>query len=142
MTYLHLKYLHMTLVLVSVLCFNLRFFMRMDKPSDSLPKWSKILPHVNDTFLLVSGVTLMGYSGWVPFGNAPWLGWKLVLLVVYVFLGHKAMKTCPRQRAWLWWGLGMACVIAMAVLALYKPLLMRAVFGFVILGRLGMLLEP
>ena len=123
MTYLHLKYMHMTLVLVSVLFFNLRFFMRMGKPSDSLPKWSKILPHVNDTFLLVSGVMLMGYSGWVPFGNAPWLGWKLVLLVVYVLLGHKAMKTIPERQAWLWWALGMACVTAMAVLALYKPLL-------------------
>ena len=123
MTYLYLKYLHMALVLVSVLLFNGRFLLRMSKPQDTLPKWLKILPHVNDTLLLGSGLALVWLSGWVPFGNAPWLGWKLVLLVVYVGLGHKAMKTIPQFQAWLWWVLAIACVSAMAALAMYKPLL-------------------
>ncbi len=88
MTYLNLKYLHMALVLVSVLLFNGRFLLRMSKPQDTLPKWLKLLPHVNDTLLLGSGLVLVWLSGWVPFGNAPWLGWKLVLLVVYVGVGQ------------------------------------------------------
>ena len=123
MTYLNLKYLHMALVLVSVLLFNGRFWLRMSKPQDTLPKWLKILPHVNDTLLLSSGLALVWLSGWVPFGNAPWLGWKLVLLVVYVGLGHKAMKTIPQPQAWLWWVLAIVSVSAMAALAMHKPLL-------------------
>ena len=123
MTYLNLKYLHMALVLLSVLLFNGRFLLRMSKPQDTLPKWLKILPHVNDTLLLGSGLVLVWLSGWVPFGNASWLGWKLVLLVVYVGLGHKAMKAIPQIQAWLWWVLAIACVSAMAALAMYKPLL-------------------
>ena len=113
----------MALVLLSVLLFNGRFLLRMSKPQDTLPKWLKILPHVNDTLLLGSGLALVWLSGWVPFGNAPWLGWKLVLLVVYVGLGHKAMKTIPQFQAWLWWVLAIACVSAMAALAMHKPLL-------------------
>lgn len=113
----------MALVLLSVLLFNGRFLLRMSKPQDTLPKWLKLLPHVNDTLLLGSGLVLVWLSGWVPFGNAPWLGWKLVLLVVYVGLGHKAMKTIPQFQAWLWWVLAIACVSAMAALAMYKPLL-------------------
>ena len=123
MTYLNLKYLHMALVLLSVLLFNGRFLLRMSKPQDTLPKWLKILPHVNDTLLLGSGLVLVWLSGWVPFGNASWLGWKLVLLVVYVGLGHKAMKTIPQFQAWLWWVLAIACVSAMAALVMHKPLL-------------------
>ena len=123
MTYLYLKYLHMALVLLSVLLFNGRFLLRMSKPQDTLPKWLKILPHVNDTLLLGSGLVLVWLSGWVPFGNASWLGWKLVLLVVYVGMGYKAMQTSPRHQAWLWWVLAIACVSGMAVLAMHKPLL-------------------
>ena len=123
MTYLNLKYLHMALVLLSVLLFNGRFLLRMSKPQDTLPKWLKILPHVNDTLLLGSGLALVWLSGWVPFGNALWLGWKLVLLVVYVGLGHKAMKANPQFQAWLWWVLAIACVSTMAALAMHKPLL-------------------
>ena len=123
MTYFYLKYLHMALVLVSVLLFNGRFLLRMSKPQDTLPKWLNRLPHVNDTVLLASGLVLVWLSGWVPFGNASWLGWKLVLLVVYVGMGYKAMKTSPRRQAWLWWVLAIASVSAMAVLAMHKPLL-------------------
>ena len=123
MTYFYLKYLHMALVLVCVLLFNGRFLLRMSKPQDTLPKWLNRLPHVNDTVLLASGLVLVWLSGWVPFGNASWLGWKLVLLVVYVGLGHKAMKAIPQFQAWLWWVLAIACVSAMAALAMYKPLL-------------------
>ena len=123
MTYLNLKYLHMALVLLSVLLFNGRFLLRMSKPQDTLPKWLKILPHVNDTLLLGSGLVLVWLSGWVPFGNAMWLGWKLVLLVVYVLLGYQTLKKTPQRRAWLWWLMSMVCVLAMASLAHFKPLL-------------------
>ena len=123
MTYLYLKYLHMALVLVSVLLFNGRFLLRMSKPQDTLPKWLNRLPHANDTVLLTSGLVLVWLSGWVPFGNSSWLGWKLVLLVVYVGMGYKAMQTSPRHQAWLWWVLAIACVSGMAVLAMHKPLL-------------------
>ena len=115
--------LSVVLVLLSVLLFNLRFGLYMCQKGHVLPKWSKIVPHVNDSLLLVSGLGLLHVGGWVPFGNASWLGWKLVLLVVYVGMGHKAMKAIPQFQAWLWWVLAIACVSAMAALAMNKPLL-------------------
>ena len=123
MTYLALKHTHMTLVLISVLLFNWRFGMHMCQKASHLPKWSKIAPHVNDSLLLLSGLGLLHFSGWVPFGNAMWLGWKLVLLVVYVLLGYQTLKKTPQRRAWLWWLMSMVCVLAMASLAHFKPLL-------------------
>ena len=123
MTYLTLKHAHMVLVLLSVLLFNLRFGLYMCQKGHVLPKWSKIVPHVNDSLLLVSGLGLLHVGGWVPFGNAMWLGWKLVLLVMYVLLGYHTLQKTPQRRAWLWWLFSMACVLAMASLAHFKPLL-------------------
>lgn len=49
-------------------------------------KLLKILPHVADTLLVVSGVVMMFTFGW---GLEPWLIGKIVLLVVYAFFAAK-----------------------------------------------------
>ena len=57
-----------------------------------------------------------------PFGNADWLGVKLLLLLVYIGIGVVAIKSTPRSgRANAGYALCMVCVLVMIYLARYKP---------------------
>lgn len=51
----------------------------------------RVLPHVIDTVLLASAVALVVWSRQIPFVQ-PWLGAKLVALLVYILLGTIAIK--------------------------------------------------
>ncbi len=50
-----LKHLHMTLALVSLLLFAYRWSLALSGSARLQQKWLKILPHINDTFLLLLG---------------------------------------------------------------------------------------
>jgi len=54
-------------------------------------RWVKIVPHVVDTLLLVSALTLVFWSGQYPF-EQPWLTAKVLALIVYIVLGTIALK--------------------------------------------------
>lgn len=54
-------------------------------------KFTKIAPHVIDTLLLGSAITLLFIIGQYPFINH-WLTAKLIGLVVYIVLGTIAIK--------------------------------------------------
>ncbi|MDO5686911.1 MAG: SirB2 family protein [Neisseria sp.] len=120
--YFQLKDLHITLVSLSVLLFNLRYFLRFAFPYRPLrPLWRRV-PHVVDTFLLASGVTLAVLTYAVPFWVAQWLGVKLVLLVFYVLFGAFALRSRPRGGEALFnYAMAMACVLLMVLMAYYKP---------------------
>lgn len=98
-----LKHLHMTFALLSFLGFTLRgIWMLME--SDLLRRrWVKILPHINDTLLLLSALVLAGMMGLSP-GAHPWLLTKIIALFVYIGLGVLAFrhpKKAVRTGAWL-----------------------------------------
>ena len=52
---------------------------------------ARVVPHVVDTVLLASAVTLSMLSGQFPFAQ-PWLTAKLIGLVFYVLLGTIALR--------------------------------------------------
>ena len=54
-------------------------------------KWIKILPHINDTVLLLTGVTLAIQIQQYPFTHH-WLTVKIICLLAYILLGMVAMK--------------------------------------------------
>lgn len=54
-------------------------------------KFVKVAPHVIDTLLLVSALTLVLMSGQYPFVQG-WLTAKLLALIAYVVLGTLALK--------------------------------------------------
>ncbi len=64
----------------------------------------KIAPHVNDTLLLLSAVTLAYLLNISPFTHA-WLAAKLIALVVYIILGMVAFRFAKtdagRTMAWI-----------------------------------------
>lgn len=91
-TYQLLKHIHLTTVAITLALFVLRgVWMMLDSPMLQR-RWVRILPHVNDTVLLVSAVW-MAVAVWrYPMVHHGWITAKLVALVAYILLGTVALK--------------------------------------------------
>ena len=96
--YLILKPLHVSFVLVSYSLFLLRGIWMLRASPRLQRRWVRVLPHVNDTLLLASGITLAVLTHQSP-GSHPWLAAKIAALVVYIGLGTVAFK---RRKLWAW----------------------------------------
>lgn len=91
MDYLVIKQLHMGCAAVSFSLFLLRGAWMLKESSMLARRWVRILPHLVDTVLLGSAITLAFISSQYPFAQA-WLGAKVVALVLYIILGIVALK--------------------------------------------------
>ncbi len=121
MIYIWAKNGHLIFVAMTIFLFNLRYWMLVARPDSPLPGALKVIPHLNDTTLLFTGLWIMTIAKWTPFGNADWLGIKLILVVVYIFLGAFTLRAKPRSRkAWTLYALSMACIGMIYWLATYK----------------------
>ncbi len=83
--------------MLSVLGFLARGVLKLQGSAIIDKKLVKILPHVIDTVLLVSAITLVIMSGQYPW-VAPWVGAKIVGLVIYIGLGVVVMRTAKTQQ--------------------------------------------
>lgn len=91
MIYLALKHLHVTCVVLSGLGFCLRgWWMLRDSPILQ-QRLVRVLPHVVDTLLLGSALSMAVLSGQYPFVQG-WLTAKLGGLLAYILLGAMALK--------------------------------------------------
>jgi uncharacterized membrane protein SirB2 len=100
MIYAAVKQLHVAAVVVSWALFFLRgAWMIADSPRLEA-RWVRVVPHVNDTVLLLAGVYLATLVG-----LEPWIVAKLVALVAYILIGMVAItrgKTkAVRIAAWI-----------------------------------------
>ena len=88
--YSTVKTVHLVLAATTGFLFALRTYWMVRQPFVLLHRWVKVLPHVVDTLLLVSGVwlalhiSLTGLRGWLPA--------KLIALALYIALGMVALK--------------------------------------------------
>ena len=97
MDYLAVKHLHMSCAALSGALFALRGAWMLQGSSLLQRRWVKIAPHLIDTLLLVSALVLVFWSGQYPFAQ-PWLGAKVVALVLYIVLGAVALKRGRTER--------------------------------------------
>jgi uncharacterized membrane protein SirB2 len=95
--YTLIKVIHMSFAMLSVLGFLGRGILKIQGSAIVEKKLVKILPHVIDTVLLVSAITLVIMSGQYPW-VAPWVSAKIVGLVVYIGLGVVVMRTAKTQQ--------------------------------------------
>ncbi|MCG6876447.1 MAG: SirB2 family protein [Betaproteobacteria bacterium] len=103
MGYLALKYLHVATVIVSYGLFFVRgTWMLSDSPMLTR-RWVRIVPHVNDTVLLVAAIWLATIIRQYP-GSSAWLTAKVAGLIVYILIGMVALRRGPTKpvRAVAW----------------------------------------
>lgn len=98
MSYLAIKHLHMTAVALSGFGFLLRGFWMLNESPRLRARWVKIAPHVVDTVLLASALTLVFLSGQYPFVQ-PWLTAKVIGLLAYIGFGTMALKRARSKAA-------------------------------------------
>jgi uncharacterized membrane protein SirB2 len=91
MSYAALKHLHVTTVAISYALFLVRGAWMMRGSPMLQRRWVKVLPHVNDTVLLLAGVSLAVMIAQYPF-VAGWLTAKVLALVAYIVIGSVAIR--------------------------------------------------
>lgn len=96
--YMTLKSIHMLTAYLTVTLFALRLLM----DAVGRPGWRQTplrwIPHANDTVLLVSAVSLVFVTPWMPLVHG-WLTAKIILLVGYIIAGLFALKVSVDKRA-------------------------------------------
>lgn len=91
MIYPLLKNIHLTCIVLTLISFSTRFvWMLMDSPLLK-SRFSKILPHIIDSFLLASAIGLLFLLQQYPFVHH-WLTAKIAGLLVYILAGTMALK--------------------------------------------------
>jgi len=98
MSYLALKHLHVTCVVLSGLGFCLRGWWMARQSPLLQHRLSKTLPHLVDTVLLGSALTLAWMSGQYPFVQG-WLTAKVLGLIAYIVFGALALKRAKTRSS-------------------------------------------
>lgn len=86
------KNLHIALVLISVSGFALRGVLMLLQSQLMQRGWMRRLPHIVDTLLLASGISLAWHSQQYPFVNSWWLTAKMLALIAYIGFGMLALN--------------------------------------------------
>jgi uncharacterized membrane protein SirB2 len=109
--------LHVLCAVVSPVLFSARAWRAIEglDPAQGLLRWA---PHLVDTVLFSAGATLAWQLHLVP-GRSPWLTAKLVALLLYIILGHLAVRRARARAARIvLWGLALAVICYIYAVAL------------------------
>ncbi|SQI41369.1 Invasion gene expression up-regulator, SirB [Leminorella richardii] len=91
--YLWFKWLHIATAVISITLFIARFLGRWRGAAWVQHPVVKVFPHVNDTLLFITGVSLIFMTHFYPLTpQGAWMTEKLVGVVLYIGLGHLAMS--------------------------------------------------
>jgi len=104
MAYSLLKQLHLSTIALTLALFILRGIWMMVESPRLQARWVRIVPHINDSLLLASGISLAVLTRQYPLVNG-WLSAKLFALILYIVLGTVALKRGKSQgqciAAWI-----------------------------------------
>ena len=99
-----LKQLHLSTIALTLALFVLRGFWMMRQSPRLQARWVRIVPHLNDSLLLASGISLAILTQQYPLVN-DWLSAKFFALILYIVLGTIALKRgqtrSQRIAAWI-----------------------------------------
>ena len=124
--YLLIKYLHILTAVFSILLFMARFLLLSFDPSRRQGRWLKVLPHINDSLLLLFAVLLCFAIRQAPLAT-PWLTEKVTAVVLYILAGMFALKwSKSRPGRWIWFMIALFMFAYTANTALNKtPLIFQ-----------------
>lgn len=119
MDFATVKTIHLAAATISWALFTLRGIWMMSDSPLLQKRWVRIVPHLNDTLLLVAGLWMAALSQQYP-GTHAWLTAKLVALVIYILLGSIALRPGrPRHTriaAWICAQVVFGYIVAVALL--------------------------
>ena len=115
MSYLLLKMIHVSSVVISYSLFFLRGIWLMQDSNNLRQRWVKVLPHVIDTILLTSAIALAVLIQQDPLNNA-WLTAKVIGLLIYILLGMIAIRFGKTKKTRIAAWIGAQCVFIYIVL--------------------------
>ena len=123
MEYGLLKAVHLGAVALTLTLFVLRGIWMARGSPRLKARWVRIVPHLNDTVLLGSGVTLAILLRQYPLVHS-WLTAKFFALIVYIVLGSIALKhgTTRGQRIAAWLAALLVFAYLLAVARAHSPL--------------------
>ena len=112
-----LKQLHLGTIALTLALFVLRGVWMMRQSPRLHARWVRIVPHLNDSLLLASGISLAVLTRQYPLVNG-WLSAKFFALILYIVLGTIALKRGKtrgqRITAWIAALLVFAYMVAVA----------------------------
>jgi len=118
MSLLLVKTVHISCVASSYMLFFLRGIWSLNGSAIMSQRWIRIVPHVVDTLLIVSAITLAFSIHQYPFVDA-WLSAKVIALLLYIGLGFVALKygrsKTVRLSAWITAQLVFAYIVLVAI---------------------------
>lgn len=92
-----IKLIHISTAFISISLFLLRGFWVFRASPMMNKKWVKILPHVNDTILLITATLLALSIQQYPFVDT-WLTTKFIALIIYIIFGMFALKRAKTMK--------------------------------------------
>lgn len=118
--YLLIKSLHVLTALLSITLFFARFLLLMLRPDGPAQRWTRLLPHLNDTLLLIFAGLLCITIQQAPLVT-PWLSEKVVAVILYIFAGMFALKWAKSRLAqMIWFMIALSMFAYTATIALNK----------------------
>jgi len=113
-----IKSIHLIFILASFVSFSGRMALSVLKPEWLQNKILKIAPHVIDTVLLLSGITLVIQGNWLD-GEYGWIVSKFILLLGYIAFGVMAMRFKGIKR-WVAFTAAIAFYVSIFIIAITK----------------------
>ena len=100
--YLLIRQLHILTAALSVTLFTIRFLLLVRSPTWQPNRWLKVLPHVNDSLLLILAILLCIIIQQAPL-ITPWLTEKVAAVVLYILAGMFALKWSKTHLSKIIW---------------------------------------
>ena len=118
--YLLIRQLHILTAALSVTLFTIRFLLLVRSPTWQPKRWLKVLPHVNDTLLLIFAMLLCIIIQQAPL-ITPWLTEKVAAVILYILAGMFALKwSKTRLSKTIWFIIAIFMFAYAANIAIHK----------------------
>jgi uncharacterized membrane protein SirB2 len=90
-SYFILKFVHVATAFISIVGFTIRGIWMIQSSPILQKRWIRIVPHINDTVLLLSAIVLVIVTSQY-LGPVIWINAKIAALLIYIILGTVALK--------------------------------------------------
>jgi len=120
--YSTIKCIHVSSVILSFTGFFIRGLLMIKGSELFYSRVTKIAPHIIDTILLITAITLVIMSAQYP-TVFNWLSLKIIGLLFYIALGMFAFRFGKNQKIKIFFWIGAQIIFILIVFAaLFKPL--------------------